>query len=237
MPTKPPRRPTSSKARPLAHRTRPKVLATARRRLPVSLPAKRLAPARAVLSAPRHRSLVVPSRDPTPPRAARRADLSDPLPTQYGRTLLIVQARDPRWLQAYWEVTEADRAAARQALGPAARESRPLLRVYELREPRFDQAAIRRWFDVTLTPEAADWFIEVGQPSAWWAVELGWGAADGRFVSVARSNVVETPADHPADEVDEAWGLLGEPFAPYDRASRVAPYGSPQPWGGPTQTR
>jgi len=180
---------------------------------------------------------VVPPRGPTPLPPAPRVELSDSLPIHYGRTLLIAQARDPRWLQAYWEVTEADRTSVWQALGPAAHGARPILRVYELREPRFEASVVQRWFDVALTPEAMDWYVEVGQPSVWWALELGWLGADGRFVPVTRSNVVETPADRPSDEVNEDWGLLGEPFNPYYQLSRVTPYGSLQPWGGPSQAQ
>lgn len=178
----------------------------------------------------------MPSRGPTRLPAASPAE-ADTLPTHYGRTLLIVQARDPRWLQAYWEVTETDRAAVWRALGPNAREARPVLRVYALRDPWFDESVIQRWCDVTLTPEAMDWYVEVGHPSAWWGLELGWLGTDGRFLPVARSNVVETPADRPSEEIDDTWGLLDEAFAPYYQASRTTPYGSPQSWGGPSQAR
>ena len=267
MPTKPTPRPTSSKARPLAHQTRQDLRATARRlgvvgrylltttqliraierRTPKRTPHRRASSAplltrrpvsaRAAVTTPRRSSLVVPPRGPTPLHPAPRFEDADTLPTQYGRTLLIVQARDPRWLQAYWEVTEADRAAVWQALGLAAREARPLLRVYELREPRFEGSVVQRWFDVTLSPEASDWYVEVGQPSAWWGLELGWLGTNGQFLPVARSNVVETPADRPSDEVDEAWGVLGEAFASYYQVSSKTPYGSPQSWGGPSQAR
>ncbi|MBI4227928.1 MAG: DUF4912 domain-containing protein [Candidatus Omnitrophica bacterium] len=105
-------------------------------------------------------------------------------------------ARDPYWLHAYWEVAEAK---ARRAPG-----GRWVLRVYELAVAQFAPDTIRRWFDVELAPGARDWFLEVGHPASWWCLELGVIGGE-RFTPLARSNLVETPADRPSDEIDAAW--------------------------------
>jgi len=135
----------------------------------------------------------------------------------------VVQARDPRWLHAYWEIANAPRAAA-----PT------LLRVYELSGSRFTARAIRRSFDIALTPEAHDWYVEVGQAAAWWCLELGRSGLDGRFEMIVRSNAVETPADRPSDEVDGTWGLLDQAFAAHYQTSggEGSSPGSPQGWPG-----
>ena len=150
-------------------------------------------------------------RRTVPPRQGMARVSEEALPERYGRTLLVAQARDPHWLHAYWEVSDADWARVRADAGASAQR---VLRVYELAEPRWD--AVRRWFDVELTPEAMDWHLEVRQPAAWWGLELGLRGSQGRFTRFVRSNLVETPADRPSDEVDEAWGLLPG-FEPHHR--------------------
>ena len=159
------------------------------------------------------------------PRAgSRSASTDDPftdaLPERYGQTRLILQARDPHWVHAYWELSGA---AERRADGGRAR-----LRVYELSEPQFSPQTIRRWFDVTLTPEARDWFIEVGQPAAWWCVELGILDPEG-FVPLVRSNLVETPADRPSDEFEEGWPRLADALAA-QMAGSVCSSGASAAW-------
>jgi len=128
----------------------------------------------------------------------------DVLPDRYGETRLVAQARDPRWLHAYWELAEADE---RRAVG-----GRTVLRIYELTTARFSSKTIRRWDDITPTPEARDWFIEVGRPASWWCLELG-VAGPGGFVPLVRSNLVETPADRPSDEYEADWPRLADALA------------------------
>lgn len=151
-----------------------------------------------------------------------------------------MQARDPHWLHAYWEVTEPDTASARRTLGA---DGAPVLRVYELTGPPMTERAVRSSFDVALTPEARDWYVEVAHPAAWWCLDLLLTAPGGRWARLARSNVVETPSDHPSDEVDDQWGLLDQFGAQYG-AGRGGPGGerttSPGSggWlGRPTPTR
>lgn len=145
----------------------------------------------------------MPARPPQLPDQAT-PPLGTELPDKYGTTRLILQARDPHWVHAYWELAGA---AERRAAG-----RRTLLRVYELSAPRFSPTAIRRWFDVTLTAEARDWFIEVGRPAAWWCVELGMMEPRG-FVPLVQSNLVETPADRPSDEFESGWPRLADALA------------------------
>lgn len=147
--------------------------------------------------------------EPVPERAMPDATT---LPDRYGQTRLVLQARDPHWVHAYWELAGT---AERRAAG-----RRTLLRVYELSAPRFSSKTIRRWFDVTLTPEARDWFIEAGQPAAWWCVELGMMEPRG-FVPLARSNLVETPADRPSEEFEEGWPRLADALAAHMAGSVV----------------
>lgn len=130
---------------------------------------------------------------------------------------MVAMARDPYWLHVYWEIAgDAQRRAG----------DRPrILRVYQLCGPEFSPEAVRRSFDLEPVWTAQQWFIEVGQAGAWWCVELG-VFDDRKFLPLVRSNVVETPADRPSDELDADWpSPHAALFAPPDdlTASSYAP--------------
>lgn len=135
---------------------------------------------------------------------AARQDPEGGLPDHYGETCLVAQARDPRWLHAYWELAGE---GARRAIG-----ERTVLRVYELTTSKFSAKTIRRWWDITPTPEARDWFLEVGRPASWWCLELGVAGPRG-FVPLVRSNLLETPADQPSNEQAAGWPRLADALA------------------------
>ncbi len=119
------------------------------------------------------------------------------LPETSGETVLVALARDPYWLYAYWDVTPEEFSAAQQRAGSSAR----VLRVYKLTQSEMSPSTIQSWWDVALTAEARDWYLEVNAPATWWCLELGFVAPSQEFVRLARSNVVETPADCPEGEV------------------------------------
>ena len=130
-------------------------------------------------------------RIPAPEPAA-----AAPLPSSYGQDLIVLQARDPRWLCAYWELTPAHVASGRAKLGSEESKAAWILRVYQEGSPRR--------FDIDLSPGANDWTFQV-KPDRTWIVEIGLRALDGRFVPLARSNRVRTPPDRPSDRIDPDW--------------------------------
>lgn len=109
---------------------------------------------------------------------------------------MVAMARDPYWLHAYWELAGDEQRHA----GDRPR----IIRVYQLSGPEFSPGAVLRSFDLEPSWTAQRWFIEVGQASSWWCLELG-VFGDRGFLSLVRSNVVQTPADAPSDEIDPAW--------------------------------
>src|SRR5207244_10737612 len=70
----------------------------------------------------------------------------------------------------------------------------------------------RRSSDLTSTAErvvreievhggVTNWYIEVSSPPQSFRVELGYKAANGRFFSICRSNIVQTPAPDSGDVI------------------------------------
>ncbi|MBI3291599.1 MAG: DUF4912 domain-containing protein [Elusimicrobia bacterium] len=121
-----------------------------------------------------------------------------PLPDTYGEDVLVLLPRDPHWMFAYWELTEAlwQECALRWG-AEIVQHSERVLRVHAVTENRF--------FDITITPVANNWYIQVDQPGRSYCVELGLKTADGRFFCLLRSNVVHLPLGQVSDVVDERW--------------------------------
>jgi hypothetical protein len=125
-----------------------------------------------------------------------------PVPWAYDKTSLTALVRDPYWLFSYWELTGEAHRRAEDAVGAEAwRRARAILRVYD--------AARGSYYDVAIDEPARNWYLNVGQPDRSWYLEIGRRTASGRFVMLARSNVVYTPRDGPSEVTDPAWPPLG----------------------------
>src|SRR5207245_462354 len=136
-----------------------------------------------------------------PPRtpAARYADReSGELPRAYGCDRIVLLPRDPWWVFTYWEITPTTRVQALRALGAEAEGARELLRVYDVTFIAFTGDNAWQSFDVELPPGADRWYLNVGRPAASFCVELGLPTPGGRFLPLARSNVVTTPRATPS---------------------------------------
>src|SRR5690606_20612062 len=59
--------------------------------------------------------------------------------------------------------------------------------------------------DIPIHGGVTDWYIDVNDPPATFRVEIGYSATGGRFFSLARSNVVTTPASASSDKLDDHW--------------------------------
>jgi|Deesub1362A_J573_1020465.scaffolds.fasta_scaffold00812_7 hypothetical protein len=147
---------------------------------------------------------------------AREISLPDPgrprapvveLPRRYGQDRLVLMARDPHWLYAYWEISAAKQEDFAEQYGPAAwRTSRPVLRVYDVTGvPQFNGGNALSYVDIPLNEEAESWHIEVGQPDRSYCVDLGRILPSGEFVTLLRSNVAHTPRATLSDRLDEEW--------------------------------
>ena len=126
------------------------------------------------------------------------------LPSRYGADKLVLMARDPRWIYAYWEVAhERHRLLFEQYVSEWS-SSRPALRFYDLSET----APGRGYFDVILNEEADNWYVRVDRPDHRLVAELG-RLFPGRFVSLVRSNEVTMPRDSVSSEISEEWAPIG----------------------------
>ncbi|BAF60408.1 MAG: DUF4912 domain-containing protein [Pelotomaculum sp.] len=128
------------------------------------------------------------------------------LPRKYGVDRLVLMARDPHWLYAYWEITATKQEEFINSYGPAAwSATHPVLRVYDVTGVDFDGKNANSYMDIPVGEDTENWYIEVGQPDRSFCVDLGRMFPDGRFVTLLRSNTVTTPRASLSDRLDEEW--------------------------------
>jgi len=147
------------------------------------------------------------------------------LPTSYGKDRLVLMARDPRWLYAYWEVARERRQEMYERHVAEWSLSRPVLRFYDLTE----SSPSRRQFDVPLNDDADNWYIRVGRPDHRFVAELG-RVFSGEFVPLMRSNEIAMPRESVSLEIAEEWAPL-DWESQYGRYVRKRGWSSPQRWG------
>ena len=135
------------------------------------------------------------------------------LPAQYGRDMLTILVRDPRWIFCYWEVTGSTIENFRKQLGEEFEKAKFVLRAYDVSGVNFTGANANRFFDVSVNRYANNWYIETGAPGSSWCVDLGLILPDGRFITILRSNIVQMPPEGASEITDEEWMIPDWMFA------------------------
>jgi len=140
------------------------------------------------------------------------------LPHNYGVDRMVLMARDPHWLYAYWEITATKQEAFKSSYGPAAwSSSHPVLRVYDVTGVAFNGANANRYVDIQVDEYVDNWHIQVEEPDRSFCVDLGRMFPDGRFVTLLRSNIVTTPRASLSDRLDEEWMWIEGLYRSIDR--------------------
>src|SRR5262245_36448351 len=104
-----------------------------------------------------------------------------PLPETYGDNRLVIMARDPLCLFAYWEATPDRLDALRDEVGHDMwQKGQATLRVYDVTDAGADPGRASSFFDVSITFDSRRWYIHVPQKGRSYVVELGFKFPDGR---------------------------------------------------------
>lgn len=122
------------------------------------------------------------------------------LPQQYGDNQVYLLIRDPYWIYAYWEIQKDHEEKMLGLLGGDRNSVKSILRVYDVTESSVNPS----YFDITLQNMADHWFINVSANRSYF-VEIGLLHFDGRFLALAKSNLVTMPRDGMSDVIDEEW--------------------------------
>lgn len=120
-----------------------------------------------------------------------------PIPDQYGRDRLVLMVQDPSHIFAYWEVTQATLARAREQAGGGA----PVLVVHG------PAGSEQREVDLA----GGNYYLTVA-PQTDYRAELCLRAGDGRLVPMVASGTITTPPAGPSWRTDESWMEVDERF-------------------------
>jgi len=90
--------------------------------------------------------------------------------------------------------------------------AKKVLRIYDVSQIVFDGANAHKFFDIEINHEANSWYIDTGGPGRSWCVDLGLRLPSGEFITIVRSNTVQTPIEGPSWITDEEWMIPEEMF-------------------------
>jgi len=113
-----------------------------------------------------------------------------PLEARYNETMIRALVRDPSWAFAYWDLSDAERAA----LTGVDSESPLFLRVVEL-NPEGDETK-HEHFDIPVSIDDLQWYINLPHSAMRFRIDLCSrknGSAGSRLRVLARSNTVVSP--------------------------------------------
>lgn len=135
------------------------------------------------------------------------------LPSSYGWDKMVLVVRDPWWLYTYWEVKDTTWNKFKVELKDEFYRAKRVLRVYDVSNINFNGSNANKFFDLVIREDASNWYIDIGLPGRSWCVDYGLLLGNGRFITILRSNVVETPLDGPSWITDEEWMIPDEMFS------------------------
>lgn len=134
------------------------------------------------------------------------------LPSKYGDTKIMLLPRDPYWCYAYWEISDTTKDEIVKKYGVSSIESLSI-RVYDVTGvENFTGENANKYFDIKVGGMANNWYINLPEANRSWCVDLGVKFPDGRFIVIARSNIVIMPRFGVSMLTDEQWAVLQREF-------------------------
>jgi hypothetical protein len=152
---------------------------------------------------------VAPTRvaTPTAPPSAELLRTANALPASYGSDRLVLLARDPHCLYAYWDLSDGRVRAVRGDVGGGP--LRMVLRAYDVTQISFDAAPPTRFQDFAVAGDARSLYAYIGRPASCFVAEVGYLRADGAFFPLARSLPIWTPRTDQPGAAPGRWMTVG----------------------------
>ncbi|NLM45196.1 MAG: DUF4912 domain-containing protein [Firmicutes bacterium] len=122
------------------------------------------------------------------------------LPAAYGVDRLVILARDPHTLFAYWEITPLHEQNLKSLYPGRWEAGKTVLIVFSPEGGSKKNAEI--------PPGTDNWYFHGLDADRLYRAELGRILSDGTFVSLAVSNTVRTPRDSLSAVIDPRWRMF-----------------------------
>ena len=134
---------------------------------------------------------------------------------------IIVLARNPYWLHAYWELSRTALARAQAALGQEWHSAQPILRVMDVTSDDTTTSTERQVRDIPIHGGVNNWYIDVLEPPRAFRIDIGYLSRRSKFYVLARSNIVSTPKAGVTDALDENWSDVQQQFERVQNPSSI----------------
>lgn len=120
-------------------------------------------------------------------------------PAGYDENYLILLVRDPRCIFAYWEFSEAQMVLVAKEFCCQWGQVPLMLRIYDLTGLNFKPEKEHSHFEISVHPLSNNYYINDVLSNHSYCADIGVMTPDGQFITLNRSNVVQTPRDSMAD--------------------------------------
>lgn len=120
-------------------------------------------------------------------------------PKVYEDNNITLMVRDPNCLFAYWELSSEQRDLIASGFGCNWGELSLVVRLYDLTGLTMDRDNPHSFTDLQVAALADNYYIKEVSANRSYCIDLGIYSPDGRFTTLVRSDMVQTPRDTMAD--------------------------------------
>lgn len=122
------------------------------------------------------------------------------LPGGYGDSRIVLLPRDPQWAYAYWDIPNEHKQELRQQGGQQL-----ALRIYDVTDVNLDYQSPHSIQEYPADELAREWYIPIPVSDRDYVLDIGYRAADGRWLVLARSARVHIPPVYPSDWIEDVF--------------------------------
>jgi len=127
------------------------------------------------------------------------AGLAD-LPSGYGDSRIVLLPRDPQWAYTYWDIPNEHKEELRRQGGQQL-----ALRIYDVSDINIEYQSPHSIQEYPADELAREWYLPVPVSDRDYVIDIGYRAADGRWLILARSTRVHIPPVYPSDWIEDVF--------------------------------
>ncbi|MBD2612961.1 DUF4912 domain-containing protein [Nostoc punctiforme FACHB-252] len=122
------------------------------------------------------------------------------LPSGYGESRIVLLPRDPQWAYTYWDVPNEHKEELRRQGGQQL-----ALRIYDVTDINIDFQSPHSIQEYPADELAREWYLPIPVSDRDYVIDIGYRAADGRWLILARSARVHIPPVYPSDWIEDVF--------------------------------